>query len=418
MSVEAPDRVRGVTDRTSAPSGDHDSHLSAEAFLSLGCMEGILDPIVTESVLSESATPAVSHKPGYILAMGIAALAYLLHYAPFAPFTVAGAGAAGHPISSAIIAILIGLAIRNVLPLPDSITKGCKSAVKKVIPLAIVCIGAGLNFSEIAGVGVRVLVIALLGIGIGISLAYGFGRLLGLRKKTAFLLGAGTGICGNSAIVAVAPLIDAEDDDIVLSIGAVNLLGLLAMLTWPIFGTWMNLRQDVFGVWSGTSIHAVPQVIAAGFAYGTEAGTMATLVKLVRVAFLAPLVLILALFHAKHKASDHGRGSSLTIHYARLVPWFVWGFLAFAIINTIGLIPTLQFELSEYLAGNARHVSVAVGDVFQVAGKILLTIAMAAIGLEVNIRQIGGVGAKVIIAGVLSTVALGAVSLALIHFLM
>ncbi len=389
--------------------------LSSDAFLSLGCMEGLFDSIVTPARAPEKAARAAAAlRPGYVLAIGVTGFAYLLHFAPIVPFTVASEGGVRHPVSAAIIAILIGLLLRNTMSLPDSVKVGCKHAVKRVIPLAIVCIGAGLNLADLYAVGGTVLAITVVSIGVAVGLGYACSRLLGLGRKTAVLLGAGTGICGNSAIVAVAPLIDAEDDDVVLSVGTVNLMGLLAMLAWPVVGGWLEMDDGAFGVWSGTSIHAVPQVVAAGFAYGADAGTMATLVKLVRVAFLAPMVFALAVVHARHRGVGASGDGGLTVHYARLVPWFVWGFMAFALVNTFGLIPTLHFDLAEVISGETRHVSVSVGAGLSVAGKVLLTIALAAIGLEVNVRQLGQVGGRAIAAGLFSTAALGASSLFLI----
>lgn len=383
-------------------------------------MEGVYDPVVAAPKVAEAAwaRPATL-APGYVLAAAVCVLAYLMHRLPFAPFGIAAENGLRHPISAAMIAIVIGLALRNVLALPDAIRAGCRSAVRKIIPVAIVLMGAGLNVTHIASVGVRALLITVVCIVVAMAAGYYFGRLLGLNWKTALLLGTGTGICGNSAIVAVAPLIDAEDDDLVLSIGAVNLFGLLAMLAWPIVGGMLHLGDEMFGIWSGTSIHAVPQVVAAGFAFSPEAGTLATLIKLVRVTMLAPLVFVLALLYARHHNTEAAPGDKLTVRYARLVPWFVWGFIALALLNTLGLLPTLHFHLADLLSPSAasRYVQVPMGLAMTTAGKVLLTLAMAAIGLEVNLRTLAGVGGRAIKAGFLATITLGAVSLALIMLL-
>ena len=229
------------------------------------------------------------------------------------------------------------------------------------------------------------------------------------------LIGAGTGICGNSAIVAVAPLIEAEDEDLVLSIGTVNLFGLLAMLACPMLAGTLGLGDEGFGVWAGTSIHAVPQVVAAGFAYSADAGTLATLVKLMRVALLAPLVFVLALIYARHHAVPEKGGSRFIVRYARLVPWFVWGFVLMATMSTLGLIPTLQFEPMEFLGRGASQVSLQ--SAMTGAGKLLLTLAMAAIGLEVNIRLLVGVSGRAVVTGLLSTLALMAASFWMIRLM-
>ena len=394
--------------------------LSSEAILSLGSMEGVYDPVVTTPARAARPAAHAVELPGYLAAGAVVGLAYAVHYLPFAPFTVAADSGVRHPISAAIIAILLGLALRNTLALPDSLRAGCKHIVKRVIPMAIVLMGAGLNLAAMASIGLAALTVVMFSIAIGVLAGYYIGRFMGLNWRTSLLLGTGTGICGNSAIAAVAPLIDAEEDDFVLSVATVNLFSLLAMLAWPAIGGLLQLGDEAFGVWAGTSIHAVPQVVAAGFAYSPEAGALATLVKLVRVTMLAPLVFILAMMYARDHADDTSTTARFTVRYARLVPWFVWGFVGFAVLNTLGLLPVLEFRPSGFLAsiGVGDQLSVSIADSMKWAGKILITLAMAAIGLEVNLRVLAGVGRRAFLAGLLTTVVLGVASLTMISFLM
>ncbi len=392
--------------------------LSAEALLSLGCMEGTITHVVEPTAVAPT-RPWVKLVPGYALAISVAIVAYLLHELPIAPFTVVGdSGVARHPISAAIVAVLLGLLVRNTVALPESLKPGCKSAIRTFIPIAIVLTGGGLNLAILATVGAKALGIVVICIAIGLIGGYYLGRLCRLSHKTSLLIGAGTAICGNSAIVATAPLIDAEDDDIVLSIGTVNLFGLLAMLAWPALGRAVSLGSEGFGVWAGTSIHAVPQVVAAGFAFSADAGSLATLVKLVRVACLAPMVFCLALIHSRRHAADPGGGSSLVVHYARLLPWFVWGFVLLSLANTFGLLPALSFRpVSPFAGGVGEPITVRLDDACTLIANLLLTMDMAAIGLEVNLRQLVSVGGQALLAGLLSTLALAAGSLVLIALL-
>jgi uncharacterized membrane protein YadS len=161
-------------------------------------------------------------------------------------------------------------------------------------------------------------------------------------------------------------------------------------------------------------------VVAAGFAYSPEAGALATLVKLVRVTMLAPLVFILAVMYARDHAQDTSTTARFTVRYARLVPWFVWGFVGFAVLNTLGLLPVLAFGPSGFLAslGVGDQLSVSIADTMKWTGKILITLAMAAIGLEVNLRILAGVGRRALLAGLLATAALGIASLTMIGLLM
>jgi len=389
-------------------------HLTSEAFLSLGSMEGLFEAVVAPKV---AAPPSRWTKlaPGYALSILVAGLAYGLHELPFAPFTVGSGPDIRHPIGPAIIAVLIGLLARNAFALPDAFKAGCKSAIKTYIPIAIVLTGGGLNLAIISSVGTSALIVIVICIVVALAGGYYLGRLCKLNAKTSLLIGAGTAICGNSAIVATAPLIDAEDDDIVLSIGTVNLFGLLAMLAWPLIGGWLALSSSSFGVWAGTTIHAVPQVVAAGFAYSPEAGTLATLVKLVRVACLAPMVFVLALIHARRHAADNGDG--LTIRYARLVPWFVWGFMFLSLANTVGLLPELAFRPISPFGNEGSTVSLHVSAACTLAANLLLTMDMAAIGLEVNVRQLIAVGGQALLAGLLSTFAVALAGMLLLTIL-
>ncbi|NOT00115.1 MAG: putative sulfate exporter family transporter [Phycisphaerales bacterium] len=379
--------------------------LSDDAYLSLGAMEGMYPAIVETIRPTEAPKPRETVWPGYVLAMTTAAAAYII----------------GHimlpDVGAAIIAIVAGAAVRNLLPVPATTGAGCRRIVRKGIPVAIILMGAGLNLTLFRSIGLPALFITVGGIVVSMVGAYYCGRALGLEPRTALLIGAGTGICGNSAIVAVAPLIDAEDDDLVLSMGTVNLFGMLVVLVWPLIGTVLALNDGQYGVWCGTTIHAVPQVAAAGFARGadSDAGAIATAVKLVRVTLLAPMMVVLAMMYARRHVADGASGSRVIIHYARLVPGFVWGFVALALLNTLGLLPSIQFDIGEPWRDAARSFSFSMAGLFKESGKVLLTLAMAAIGLEVNIRLLGRVGGRAVLTGFIVTVLLAVFSLVLVR---
>lgn len=391
--------------------------LNADASLSLASMEGLYEPIVEKAAPEdEAAKRRLSVWAGYWLAGAVGAAAFVLHYLPVAPFGIQSASGLRHPISAAIIAIITGVLVRNLLPVSNSIAPGCKRIVKKLIPVAIVLTGAGMNLTTLATIGPTAFVVIVLCIGLAVSASYYLGRAFGLGPKTAMLIGVGTGICGNSAIVAVAPLLDAEDDDLALSLGTVNFFGLLTMLACPLIGGWLSLSDVSFGLWSGTTIHAVPQVVAAGFAYSADAGTLATLIKLVRVTLLAPLMLVLAMVYARRHAGSSDAGG-VVVHYARLVPWFVWGFVGLALVNTLGLIPTMTFQPIAFLSDGGADLQLPLAEVMTRCAKIFLTIAMAAIGLELHIRGLAGVGARALTTGLVTTLTLGTASLLLVLLL-
>ena len=377
---------------------DYYGYISDEALLSLDSMEGI------QSLPRVQPRPAKSTPvwPGYALAACIAAAAYAVHLLPFPPFQTGSGAGARHPVSAAILAMLGGLLVRNLFRLPATAVDGAKRVARSVIPITIVLMGAGLDLTSIASVGVASLAITVLCIALAFFSAIWLGKLLGVWPKTSMLIGAGTAICGTSAIVAVAPLIEAEDQDLMLSIGTINILGLVLMFALPPLGSLMHMKDDVFGVWTGTSIHAVPQVVAAGFAYSPAAGALATLVKLVRVTMLAPFLFIVGYAHARRSSG------TVAIRYSKLLPSFVWGFVALALINTLGLFPVLQF----------RFGSAPLSGLLANLGEFLLTLAMAAMGMEVNVRFFAKVGGKAVLTGAGAALLLCCGSLLLIRLLL
>jgi uncharacterized integral membrane protein (TIGR00698 family) len=374
--------------------------LSKEALLSLGSMEGVYQLPVVEKRLP-SVKPLVKELPawpGWTAALLTAGLAYAIHYLPFPPFRVSGEFGVRRPVSAAILAIVAGALARNFFPL-ESAAAGAKNVVQRVLPLTIILSGAGLSFANIQAVGPRAFGVILATMTVAMGGAWVLGQIFGLSKRASVLLGAGTAICGNSAIVAVAPLIDAEDRDVLVSVGAINLLGLAMMFAVPVAGGWLSMPEQAYGVWAGTTIHAVPQAVAAGFAFGQHAGALATLIKLVRVALLAPLIVVLAAGYA------HRNRSKLAIRYSRLAPPFLWGFLGLFLLNSLQLLPTLQF---------ASGFSVVLASALSEVGNILLALAMAALGLEVNARLLVKTGGAALMAGAAAALLLCAASYTLI----
>lgn len=408
--------------RTSPPHhGPYIPQLSQDAYDALGCMEGVYDLPLVEPRPAAPAAPVRPLWQGYALSILVCVAAYGAHYLPFAPFRVAIEGDVRRPISAAILAIVLGLIVRNTLHIPAHLLSGCKVVVRRTVPLSIVLLGAELQFARMSDLGhaaVRIVAIIVTCIVFCMVASWLIGRAMGLSHSASLLIGAGTAICGNSAIVAVAPLVDADDDDLGWSVGTVNALGLVAMLVLPPLGAMLHLSGQAFGIWAGTSIHAVPQVVAAGFTYSNEAGAMATLVKLVRVAMLAPLVFGLALAAARRSRQAHREGQTLTVHYARLVPWFVWGFVALSILNSVGLIPTLNFPPSTLLNPGPEEFRLSMVKVLTQTGTALLTLSMGAIGLELGLAGMMKVGKSIFICGALATVVLMIASYGLIRLLM
>jgi uncharacterized integral membrane protein (TIGR00698 family) len=380
--------------------------LSPEALQSLGSMEGAYHRPVVEK-LGPKPLAAHVHKhspwPAWMAAGAVALLAYAIHYLPFEPFRVAAETGVRRPVSAAILAIFAGAIAGNLLPLGKAVLEGAKHVARRTIPLTIVLTGATLSFANAKAAGLRACGIIVVTMTASMAAAWIFGKMLGVWPRTSVLIGAGTAICGNSAIVAVAPLIDAEDRDVMLSMGAINVLGLALMFVSPLLGTAIGFNDAGYGVWAGSTLHAVPQAVAAGFAFSAKAGGLATLVKLVRVALLAPLLVVLAFAYAR------SRKDRITVHYGRLVPPFLWGFFALFLLNSFGLLPALQFQ-NGYKVGSA--------DVLAELGNILLTLSMAAMGLEVNLRMFVKVGGAALAAAAAASVVACIASWALIRALL
>ncbi len=307
--------------------------------------------------------------------------------------------------SAAILAMLVGVVVGNVLPKNSPWKGGSRSIIKTAIPLAIVFMGAGLDLGVLADprVGVGGLAITLLAIAAALGLGIFCARALGLSRNTQLLLGVGTAICGSSAIIATAPLIDAEEDELVLTVATVNLMGLVAMFAIPPIAHAFGLTEQVSGIFAGTTIHAIPQAIAAGDAMGDTAGTFATLFKLVRVSLLAPIVLLVGALARRNKPKVDQDGSTTSTPW---VPWFLWGFAALAILHS--------FELLEFGIALPGLEITPLSGLLKAAGKGLLAIAMIAIGFELPLSQLVGVGARALLAGLLSTFGLLAVTLGLL----
>jgi uncharacterized integral membrane protein (TIGR00698 family) len=395
-------------------TGPQIGDLSDKATLSLDSMEGLYELPVIEKASTARKVPSRSFAGQWSVGL-IAALAYAVHYLPFAPFRIAGEHGIRRPVSAAIIAILLGFVARGFDWMPLSALNDCKRLVKTLMPVLIVLTGAGLNLAAFSAIGVKAFGITVCCIVVSCTASLYFGKLFGAWPKTSILIGAGTAICGTSAIIAAAPVIGAEDEDITISVGTVNVLGLVLMLCFPLLGGLLQMTDDSFGVWAGTSIHAVPQVVAAGFAYSERAATVATLVKLVRVTLLAPFLVVLVLIHAR-RTNSGARGFELRL--SRVVPPFLWGFLCLAVLGTVQIIPTLQFHLASWIPGAIRDFQIPLASVLVDAGNVLLTIVMAAMGLEVNLRTMSEVGRPAMFTGLAACVLLSGVSLLLIRLLL
>ncbi|MBT4099113.1 MAG: putative sulfate exporter family transporter [Gemmatimonadetes bacterium] len=319
--------------------------------------------------------------------------AYQVNHLPYPPFTMADGR---HPVSAVLLALLFGIAIGNLLPVARWLKPGVDIVIRRLLPLGIILLGARLDFYNLIRVGLGALLGAMLLIGVVMLSVHFLQARLGVGGKLSMLLGIGTAICGSSAIAAAAPVIEADRKDVALSIALVNILGAVAMLLFPVIGTFLLLSPEIYGAWCGLAIHATPQVIAAGFAHpvdGQTAGEVATIVKLVRISLLGPVIFLIGAVYAhrrRREAAYVGGG----IEYRKLVPSFVLLFLVAALLRTSGFLPEVTFHMTDRFLFGAGDRTMDLAQVLGLAAGWLITTAIAGVGLLTEFRALKAGGTR------------------------
>jgi len=350
---------------------------------------------------------------GLLLTAAIAIGAYELHQAPIPPFSIGTP--ARHPIDAMLIAIVIGMLIRNTVGLSGRFTAGVRFSVLSLMPLGIVLMGAKLNFFDVIRTSGTALIISVICVVLALALTVWLCRRIRVGPKLGILIAVGTAICGGTAVAVAAPVIEADDHDTAFAIATVTLFGMLAVFAFPLLGEAIGMTQVEFGVWAGTSVHATPQVVATGFAYGPQAGDVATIVKLVRVLLLAPVVVGLGIWYARDKRRRQIAHVTKLGKLSTLFPPFIAGFILLALANTLHLLPDFTLHLRDSFAWQAGDVHVVLAKVVTWLSTFLLTIAMAGVGLGVDLRAFKVVGMKPLYVGALASVVLAACSYGLLR---
>ena len=316
----------------------------------------------------------VKYLPGMAIALVLAAAAKGLE---------ALEKAAGlHFIGASVIALFLGMIINHFRKPSAATAPGIKFTSKKILKFAIILLGASLNIRTVLSVGRFSLTVMLFTLATCFGLGYLIGKALGLNWKTSSLINAGTGICGGSAIAAVAPVIDATDMDIAYGMSATFLFDMVMIVVFPILGRAMGLSDAAFGLWAGTAVNDTSSVVATGYAFSEAAGDFATMVKLTRTLAIIPSVLVFAAIgvHVKKKEAA-AEGAAVKVNWKSVFPWFILGFLAMSGLTSLGLIPAA-------LAAALKSVS-----------KFLMVAALAAIGLNTDFKTLCKSGAKPMLHG-------------------
>ena len=352
-----------------------------------------------EPLASEALAPA--RWPGLLLAFSLALLAWFL----------AGFSSLADPI---FLGMILGMIGGNTVG-HSSLTEGTSYAVRKILPLGIVLLGARLDFLQVVNLGGTALLMSLAVVAGGAAVVYGLRNFWRLERTFAILLAVGTAICGGTAIVAVAPLVKAKEREIIMGVAVVTLTGLAAMILLPALGNLLGLSQKQFGVVAGLTIHQTPQVVASGFAYGDLAGQTATIVKLARVCLLAPVALLLGWWTA--------RGLSIKPVAVGKKPWwkyfplFALGFLVMALIRTLGFFPDVKMTWDIPWLESGQSAAFDTAALLKSGSSFLLAAGMAAVGYQTRLSQFRNMGARPLLAAAGSSMIIAVAVILSVKFL-
>jgi len=323
------------------------------------------------------------HIPGILLCLAIAAAAWFLGK----EFTIVG---------GAVFGIVLGI-LASLFRRAEKYDAGIRFTSKKILQYSIILLGFEMNIGNIIKVGTQSLYVIIFTLTASFVTAFLVSRVLKTPANISVLIGVGTSICGGSAIAAAAPVIKAKDEEIAQAISTIFLFNIIAVFLFPALGRLIGLTDTGFGMWAGTAINDTSSVVAAASAWSQQAGSgtalqFATIVKLTRTLMIVPVTLVLALYTSR-KAKKEADLSKDTYSFKKVFPWFVLGFIAAALIYTFLPIPA------------------AVSSFLVQAGKFLIVMAMAAIGLNTNLKKLLTQSARPLILGISCWAAVSVVSL-------
>ena len=288
----------------------------------------------------------------------------------------------GGLLGASIIALFMGTIINSFFH-PDWMKPALKFASKKILKCAIVLLGASLSIRTIMSVGKMTFFVMIFTFAMCFGAGYFIRKLFGLNWKLSNLISAGTGICGGSAVAAIAPVIDADDKDIAFAMSSTFLFDMVMIALYPLMGKALGMTDIAYGIWAGTSVNDTASVVASGYAFSEAAGDFATMVKLTRTIAIIPTVLVFAWIGVRMKKKEmQATGDGKKVNMMKIIPWFIGGFLLLAIANSVGLIPA------------------TVSGMMKSTSKFLMVTALAAIGLNTSLTDFKKAGLKPMFYGV------------------
>lgn len=308
-------------------------------------------------------------------------------------------------IGGAVIAILAGMVLNLLLKKRVPFDSGIKYTSKKILQLAVILLGFGLNLNVIFETGKQSLPIIIATISTSLIIAYVLHKLMRIPGKISTLIGVGSSICGGSAVAATAPVIDADDEEVAQAVSVIFFFNVLAAIIFPLLGTLIGFSTtsgEPFGIFAGTAVNDTSSVTAAASTWdsmynlGNQTLDKAVTVKLTRTLAIIPITLILALLRTRKAGESEGS----KVSFSQIFPFFILYFIAASVITTI-----------------AAHfgASAAVFDPLKTLSKFFIVMAMSAIGLNTNIVKLIRTGGKPVVMGFACWVGITGVSLLLQH---
>ena len=288
----------------------------------------------------------------------------------------------GGLLGASIIALFLGTIINSFFH-PAWIKPSLKFTSKRILKVAIVLLGASLSVNTILSVGKMTFFVMIFTFAMCFGGGFFVRKLFGLNWKLSNLISAGTGICGGSAVAAIAPVIDADDKDVAFALSSTFLFDMVMVALYPLMGKALGMTDMAYGIWAGTSVNDTASVVASGYAFSEIAGDFATMVKLTRTIAIIPTVLVFAYIGTRMKQKELKVASNgQKLNLVKIIPWFIGGFLLLAIVNSLGWIP------------------VAASSVLKGTSKFLMVTALAAIGLGTSIADFKKAGLKPMFYGI------------------
>ena len=303
-------------------------------------------------------------------------------------------------LSAGVIALLLGMVVNPLIRAHSYFDKGLKFSSSVILKVAIVLMGASLNFTQVMSVGKVSLFVMIFTLLTAFGMGYLVGKLFKMDWRLSSLISAGTGICGGSAIAAIAPAIKAKTSDIAYAISATFLFDILMVVAFPIIGKMLGMSDLGFGLWTGTAVNDTSSVVAAGYAFSEVAGNYSIIVKLTRTLSIVPAVLIFSYINGRVERMEmSGEVASTRVSLKQIFPWFIIFFLLVVTVNSLGLISSsLSLSLTTF-------------------SKFAMIMSLGSIGLNTNFKEVSKSGFKPMLHGFIISLLVVMVSF-LVQFMM